>query len=312
MVEVAPGVSLEVLDFGGAGSPVVFLAGFGNTAHIFDDFAPRLTDQHHVYAITRRGFGASSAPDNGYDLATRVADDLSVLAALGHDRATWIGHSIAGDELTGIAAKHPSRVSALIYLDATNDHGAELEALIASMPSPPETDPPADTWNDAIKLQRWFARELGSEPPLGEVLAVLELAPNHPPRQRAHPNAGEKMSAANPRQDYAAVRAPALVLVAPPEGPDSDPGFAAMSAEQQAAYRKAWPKFEKFLQSGYDDVRLHLAGATFVVVRRSNHYLFIRSADEVLAEVRAFLANVTSGSSRSESCPTGRWTRRSG
>lgn len=46
--------------------PVVFLAGLGFTAHVFDDFAPRLTDRHHVVAITRRGFGASSKPDGGY------------------------------------------------------------------------------------------------------------------------------------------------------------------------------------------------------------------------------------------------------
>ena len=55
-------VSLEVLDWGGSGRPLVLLAGLGNTAHIFDKFAPKLTATYHVYGITRRGFGASSAP----------------------------------------------------------------------------------------------------------------------------------------------------------------------------------------------------------------------------------------------------------
>jgi len=32
-VRVAPGVSLEVLDWGGSGAPLVFLAGGGHTAH---------------------------------------------------------------------------------------------------------------------------------------------------------------------------------------------------------------------------------------------------------------------------------------
>lgn len=31
---------------------MVFLAGLGNTAHIFDDFAPAFVDRHHVVAIT--------------------------------------------------------------------------------------------------------------------------------------------------------------------------------------------------------------------------------------------------------------------
>lgn len=36
MVTVAPNISLEVIDWGGDGPPLVFLAGLGNTAHIFD------------------------------------------------------------------------------------------------------------------------------------------------------------------------------------------------------------------------------------------------------------------------------------
>ena len=57
------GVRLHYLDFGGTGANrVVLLAGLGNTAHAFDDFAPALTDRFHVIALTRRGFGESSHP----------------------------------------------------------------------------------------------------------------------------------------------------------------------------------------------------------------------------------------------------------
>ena len=54
-------VRLEVVDWGGSGRSVVLLAGGGNSAHIFDDFAPKLgaACHAHVYGITRRGFGAS-------------------------------------------------------------------------------------------------------------------------------------------------------------------------------------------------------------------------------------------------------------
>src|SRR5579862_7499012 len=58
-VTVEKGVRLEVLDWGGSGRPVVLLAGGGDTAHVFDEFAPKLTADHHVYGITRRGFGTS-------------------------------------------------------------------------------------------------------------------------------------------------------------------------------------------------------------------------------------------------------------
>jgi len=58
-VSVGAEVRLEVLDWGGSGTPLVLLAGGGDTAHVFDDFAPKLTPEFHVYAITRRGFGRS-------------------------------------------------------------------------------------------------------------------------------------------------------------------------------------------------------------------------------------------------------------
>jgi hypothetical protein len=53
-VTIYKNVKLEVLDFGGSGRPLVFLAGMGNTAHVFDRFAPKFTTTHQVYAITRR------------------------------------------------------------------------------------------------------------------------------------------------------------------------------------------------------------------------------------------------------------------
>ena len=58
-ITVDKSVELEVLDRGGSRPPLVFLSGNGNTAHIFDIFAPKFTAKHHVYGITRRGFGLS-------------------------------------------------------------------------------------------------------------------------------------------------------------------------------------------------------------------------------------------------------------
>jgi hypothetical protein len=65
-VTVEKGVRVEVLDWGGSGRPLVLLAGGGDTAHVFDDFAPKLTPSFHVYGITRRGFGESGFSPEGY------------------------------------------------------------------------------------------------------------------------------------------------------------------------------------------------------------------------------------------------------
>ncbi|MGC1784707.1 MAG: alpha/beta hydrolase [Acidobacteriaceae bacterium] len=111
-------VRLEVLDWGGSGRPVVLLAGLGYTAHVYDDFALKLTPKYHVYGITRRGFGDSSAPASGYS-ADQLGDDvLAVLTALNIQRPVLVGHSIAGEELSSIGSRYPQKVSGLIYLDA--------------------------------------------------------------------------------------------------------------------------------------------------------------------------------------------------
>src|SRR5262249_14653616 len=109
------------LDFGGTGEPLVLLAGLGNTAHAYDDFAPALTDRFHVIALTRRGFGESSHPDSGYDTPRLVDDILAAMDRLHLGRVILVGHSIAGEEMTFLAREHPDRVSKLVYLDAAYD-----------------------------------------------------------------------------------------------------------------------------------------------------------------------------------------------
>ena len=124
-VTVQPGVKLEVLDWGGSGPPLIFLAGQGFTGHNFDSFALKFLGKHHVYAITRRGYGISDWPpptDANYD-SDRLGDDvLAVMAALHIEKPILAGHSIAGEELSSIGTRHPEQVSGLIYLDAAYPH----------------------------------------------------------------------------------------------------------------------------------------------------------------------------------------------
>ena len=61
-IEISDGMQLHYLDFGGTGPALLLLAGAGDSAHVFDDFAPRLTDAFRVLALTRRGFGESDRP----------------------------------------------------------------------------------------------------------------------------------------------------------------------------------------------------------------------------------------------------------
>ncbi len=118
MINVETGVDLEVLDWGGEGRPIVLLAGLGNTAHVFDEFAAKLTKTGHVYGITRRGYGASSRPESGYDAERLGQDVLAVLNHLSLTQPVLVGHSIAGQELSFLASTQADRIGGLVYLDA--------------------------------------------------------------------------------------------------------------------------------------------------------------------------------------------------
>ena len=138
MISVDQGVQLEVLDWGGTGRPLVFLSGLGNTAHIWDDFAPKFTRNHHVYAITRRGFGKSTHATTGYTPERLSNDILAVMAQLQIEKPVLIGHSIAGEELSSIGTHRPELVSALIYLDAAYayafyDAAGDYQASLADL-----------------------------------------------------------------------------------------------------------------------------------------------------------------------------------
>jgi non-heme chloroperoxidase len=117
-VTVAPDVRLEVLDWGGPGRNLVLLAGGGNTAHVYASLAPKLAKQFHVFGITRRGAGQSSAPPTGYTAKQYGDDVVAVLDALHITDPVLIGHSIAGEEMSAVSKYHPGRASALIYVDA--------------------------------------------------------------------------------------------------------------------------------------------------------------------------------------------------
>src|SRR5580704_17757245 len=80
------GARLEYLDWGGSGLPLIFLAGLGGTAHIFNDLAPEFVAGHRVIALTRRGFGRSEQTAGGYDLDGMARDIFSFANSLGlHD-----------------------------------------------------------------------------------------------------------------------------------------------------------------------------------------------------------------------------------
>ncbi len=295
LVTVDENVRLEVLDWGGSGQAMVLLAGLGNTAHVFDDFAPKLTNSYHVYGITRRGFGASSAPESGYD-PDRLGDDvLAVLDSLHISRPVMAGHSLGGEELSSIGTRHPERVRGLVYLDAgysyafDNGKGMTTEAQLQAIKKPPPTGPiplVADRASFAA-FQAWYQRTNGLKLPESEIRQLFAARPDGGIGvPRSQPRVSLAITAAFKK--YTAIRAPVLAIFAIPH--DTPPWVANANAETQAKYRTFNDQFgalaEKQVQAFEDGV----AGARVVRIANANHYVFISNEAEVLREMRAFLS----------------------
>jgi pimeloyl-ACP methyl ester carboxylesterase len=210
-VEVEANVSVEVLDWGGSGRAVMLLAGGGNTAHVFDDFAPPLARRYHIYGVTRRGYGISSKPLVGYSV-DRLADDVAAaIGALKIERPVLVGHSVAGDELSSMGSRHPEQIAGLVYLDAAYDRADEAwNAINGKLPKTAPT--PADL-ADVAAFQRWMTRALGFTLPLSEIYNEFELTADGrigrsriPPTTRQTPIARSTLSSPICLRESSAVR----------------------------------------------------------------------------------------------------------
>lgn len=272
-VGVDQDVALEVLDWGGTGAPLVLLAGLGNTAHVFDEFALRFNGRFHVYGITRRGYGASGRPSNGYDIGTLAHDILTVCDALHLDRVILAGHSLAGDELTTFASRYASRARALVYLDAAYDR--------TNMPTegtPPEQPRQADLLSIA-SYGAFVHRTRGMKLPDAELRQTVVVdAEGRVIRGAVSSDTPQAILRGLVRPDYPHVVAPALAIFRPPLGTlDRNEGPAADG--------------EAFVQRSIEQFRRGVAKGRVVRLATGSHYLFLTNEDEVVRLMQDFLAD---------------------
>jgi pimeloyl-ACP methyl ester carboxylesterase len=119
----ADGLSLHVLEWSEQGTPLLLVHGFGNEAHIWDDFAPLVAPHYRTIAVDLRGHGDSDHdPERRYDYDHHVADLEAVTAALGIERLVLVGHSFGGRTSMLFAARHPERMAGLVIVDIGPEH----------------------------------------------------------------------------------------------------------------------------------------------------------------------------------------------
>jgi pimeloyl-ACP methyl ester carboxylesterase len=286
-VTVDKDIKLEVLDWGGTGRPIVLLAGLGATAHTYDDFAPKLTPEYHVYGITRRGFGASSAPVSGYS-ADRLGDDvLAVLDALTLDSPVLAGQSIAGEELSSIGSRHPERVSALVYLDAAYSY-AYYDPWIKDDPQTSQPMPPPPTAEDRKSFEAWRSwqkRVYGNASPEGELRQQREVMPDGSVGEfRTNPAVVRAIIAGG--QKYTNIRVPSLAIFAVPH----DPGlFAEKDAVALSTFEASDAASTEAQARAFET---GVPSARVVRLPHANHAIYMSNEADVLREMRAFIGGL--------------------
>jgi pimeloyl-ACP methyl ester carboxylesterase len=120
-VEMDDNIKLEVVDWGGKGTPLVFLAGLALNAHTFDPLVSSFVDSYRVIGITRVGHGNSESRKENFSTARLTKDIITILDKMNIDNAIFAGHSFAGGELNHLGRHFPDRVKGLIYIDALQD-----------------------------------------------------------------------------------------------------------------------------------------------------------------------------------------------
>lgn len=301
-VTVDDGVQLEVLDFGGTGSPILLLPGLGATAHSYDELAPLLARRHRVIAMTRRGTGGSSKADFGFDTPRLSQDLLRVMDAMSLEKVLLVGHSIAGDELTWLGGHHPERFTGLIYLDAAYDRSADrqnptqvrLRDLARFEPQEPPVPTAALLSYEAmmkLRLERAHVRL-----PEGEFIAFLQVdSPYLAGTPTIDGLTQQAISAAIEKPDYAKVKIPALAIyaLAKPDAPlpawydANDKELLANKAERTrilaAMQRENIDLFTRSVEKGQ-----------VLEMQNASHYIFQSNPQEVLEAIEKFASELPS------------------
>ena len=226
LVTVDDDVRLEVLDWGGSGPALLLLAGLSDTAHVFDDVAPKLAMRYRVVGVTRRGHPGSSAPATGYGFVRLAEDVVRVMDAVGLKNPVVVGHSFAGEEMHVLGARYSTRIAGLVYVDAAFDRADKFEAHEAAaraLPGPPGPKP-ADLASFAAL--RAFLTTQGLPGPEGRLRARYVANADGSVRGRWTPEPhvmqafSNEMRTAYKTYNPERIRVPALAIYAVPKSAD--------------------------------------------------------------------------------------------
>ena len=120
----------------GDGGPVVLLIhGIVGCAEQWDQVVPLLAERYTVVAPDLLGHGQSAKPRGDYSLGAYAASVRDLLVALGHRRATVVGHSLGGGVAMQFAYEYPPFAERLVLV-SSGGLGREVHPLLRAATLP--------------------------------------------------------------------------------------------------------------------------------------------------------------------------------
>ena len=109
--------------------------GITSTSATWANVLPYLAERFTVIAPDLLGHGESAKPRGDYSLGAYASGIRDLLLALGHDRATFVGHSLGGGVAMQLAYQFPEHCERLALV-SSGGLGREINALLraASLP----------------------------------------------------------------------------------------------------------------------------------------------------------------------------------
>ncbi len=294
---------LHFVDWGGDGPAIILLTGLGDSARIFDEFAPLLNNDHHVVAVTRRGYGLSADPaDSDYSNTALVNDLLSLMDALQIPAATFIGHSIAGGELATLGEHHPDRADRLVYIDAAYDRSA-VPGLMADMPAMPPAEQEIRNSFDHLVERRQAALGVNSAAVASNLSQVFkEVDGIWIPRTAESTNLQALTEDIASKPDWSEISRPSLAFYSSKDIAEQVPPNAS-SEQRQAVLTFMSRVIRPWMLREQADFIEESACGTAIEVPRSSHYLFLEHPQWLAETVLSFLADTSPCRWRADKLP---------
>src|SRR5213593_4738202 len=119
----------------GDGPPVVLIHGMVNSSRHWEDVALALAEDYTVVAPDLIGHGDSATPRGDYSLGAHAASIRDLLAAIGIERATIVGHSLGGGVAMQFFYQFPQRTERLVLV-SSGGLGRTVSPLLRSASLP--------------------------------------------------------------------------------------------------------------------------------------------------------------------------------